>query len=492
MKLEVRDGNATGGTILETKNFGIGDVGIIMEILRSKLYANPFRVICQEIASNARDAHREIGKDNIPIKIQLPSQWDMTYHVRDFGPGISPERMCDVFIKYGNSTKRDNDIQNGGFGIGAKCPWSYVDMFTIISITPDPDGRMMCRQYAAEVSSTKKGTLRLLAEFETDQPQGTEIVIACKEGDSNEFLRWTTEACQFWTVKPIIGGVNNFEWPTFNKEFTGDSWFILEGQQRYHKVQPKALIDEICYPLNFDNMRLDELDDKTRDVLNKVFLYPIYLKFGVGDIPVAASREEIDYTDPAVKKIQEMLIRLAKDIVEEISQQISKCSDLWEATLAWKSVDVKYRNLIGDAVWNGQSVDDEMDVRRTGMRTFRYNRNSNRGSSYRSVLTSAVDPGAFRATTYSNSFSITKHIMVLYTYENFSKKPNRRRLRTVFQDNPDIDSVIVWTLPYLDEAMLTPAEIKMHQDKYDNVKKEMEIVNVRIVRIAQIRLNTFI
>ena len=482
MKLDMKHGKASSGKILQTNTFGIGNISVILEILRSKLYSKPIKVICQEIASNARDAHREVGCENIPIEIKLPSRWDMTHRIRDFGPGISPERMLNVFIKYGESTKRENNVQNGGFGIGAKCPWSYSDMFTIVSITTE-DGKNICRKYTAEVSSTHEGKLSLMSESVTDKPRGTEIIVSCKDGDINEFRRWTIEACQFWPVKPIITGVSDFEWPEHKKEFTGDNWFVMMSlfHNVYSKVQPYALIDGIPYALNFENMRLNELDTDVQAVLNKMFRHPIYLIFDVGEIPVAASREEIDYNDKSIKQIQNRLVQLANDIVEEISQNIASCPNLWEANIAWKQVDYKYRELVGKAIWNGYAVSGKLDMRNGGIRIFSYLRNGYQAkNSYRrSPAPPSDDPGAFRKCSCAGNFDIEKERLVFYSHENFLKAPNRRRLRTVFQENPDIGQIFVLASTYVDPDLADPVEVKkraeIHNAGLKTIKEAIDL-----------------
>lgn len=83
--------------------FGIrsSDMGLVLEILRSKLYRNPIAAICREVASNARDANRE-AENTAPIEISIDdglfSAGDLTISFKDVGPGISPERMADVFV----------------------------------------------------------------------------------------------------------------------------------------------------------------------------------------------------------------------------------------------------------------------------------------------------------------------------------------------------------------------------------------------------------
>jgi len=101
-------------------NFGISDVRLVVDIL-SKLYAYPIRTLVQEYICNGRDAMREAGTwGKLPIEITVPNSLDPVFKVRDFGVGISPDRMENIFVNYGSSTKRNTNTQTGGFGIGAK------------------------------------------------------------------------------------------------------------------------------------------------------------------------------------------------------------------------------------------------------------------------------------------------------------------------------------------------------------------------------------
>src|SRR3989338_8230683 len=88
----------------------------LFEILRNKLYSDKIGSICREIACNARDAHREADKSNEPIEIHFSSLVNPTFKVKDFGVGISPDRLENIFIKYASSTKKNDNSQTGGFG----------------------------------------------------------------------------------------------------------------------------------------------------------------------------------------------------------------------------------------------------------------------------------------------------------------------------------------------------------------------------------------
>ena len=101
MKLNFQDTKIERSTAFQSQNFDIGDKRIILEILRGKMYSNPIQTICQEISTNAKDAHVEAGKPELPIEIKLPNRLEPSFYIRDFGPGITPDRMGSIFIQYG-------------------------------------------------------------------------------------------------------------------------------------------------------------------------------------------------------------------------------------------------------------------------------------------------------------------------------------------------------------------------------------------------------
>lgn len=78
---------------------------------------------------NAWDAHRMGNCQDRPIDLYLNDTSGLI--VRDYGPGIAPEEIGPIYCIYGNSTKRKDDNQTGGFGLGSKSPFSYTDSFTV-------------------------------------------------------------------------------------------------------------------------------------------------------------------------------------------------------------------------------------------------------------------------------------------------------------------------------------------------------------------------
>ena len=168
MKLKSDEREVLTGGALKEHAFGIndGDMHVVFDILRSKLYKDPIGSICREIASNGRDSHREAGTPDLPIEVEMRDSKDSIFYddglniiFRDFGVGLSPERVEGVYSKYGSSTKRDSNTQTGGFGLGAKTPFAYKDGFSVRTIYNGTE-----YGYSVIIDESKRGSIVLLLE----------------------------------------------------------------------------------------------------------------------------------------------------------------------------------------------------------------------------------------------------------------------------------------------------------------------------------------
>lgn len=86
--------------------------GFILE----NLYTNPHRAIVRELVCNAIDAHQSVGNTN-PYYIQVPSKFDTTFVLRDFGPGLDAEEIDKYLNTLYESSKGKTNDQIGGFGL---------------------------------------------------------------------------------------------------------------------------------------------------------------------------------------------------------------------------------------------------------------------------------------------------------------------------------------------------------------------------------------
>ena len=409
---------------MEEHFFSIQDQGMLFDILRSKMYSNPILAICREISSNARDAHREAGKPELPIEIHLPLGLEPYYSIKDYGPGISPDRMVNIFIKYTASTKREDNTQTGGFGLGAKTPFSYSDQFQVTTIH---DGTKY--SYLCSIDDTKVGKLACLDKRATDEPNSTEISIPVKPQDYNFFRQYTEQACRHWDVKPTITGAQAADWQKINKVLEGPGWAITNDQND-HRRSAKLVIDGIEYPLEYEALR-KYADAKLIDSARGSFI----MYFGIGELSLSATRESIHLDKPTETKIRERLDFITKEIKQKVLDKIDAFPNLWQANVYYrKELSYAFSNLafLGPLSWKNHSLNMGYCYVKCpvfsftkGKYGYRYNADPNK------VTRSSTGAITFdeKSTLFINDLPI--------------KEPTPRHVKKAFDDNPALVSVQV-------------------------------------------------
>lgn len=318
----------TNNTDADNIDFGIGDVSTIIDILRNRLYSNPIRTLTQEYLCNGRDSHREAGRENTPLRVTLPTRLESVLKIRDFGTGLSPERVKNVFVLYGKSTKRSDNVQTGGFGIGAKSAWAYTDSFIIQSYF---DGK--CRTYIAHTGKNSNGTLELISEVDSDEPNGVEIQVPVKESDIEQFVMAVYRCTYFWDVKPELKGITNLEIPaswldvTRKVLYKKNSWFLLEKDEFTKRLFDAynqdiyVLIDKIPYSINKFSRECPEVD-KIKNLAYSNFMN--FIEVGNGVLEVSATRETISDKDNSKISVNEVCKTGRESLCACIEDQFSK------------------------------------------------------------------------------------------------------------------------------------------------------------------------
>lgn len=442
MKLnDVRPNVETSGD-LEEKLFGIEDQGMIFDILRNKMYSNPILAICREITCNARDAHREVGNP-APIQIHLPNNMEPYFKVTDFGPGISPDRMANIFIKYTASTKRNDNTQTGGFGLGAKTPFSYSDSFSIIT-----NYNGVQYNYNAFIDPSKIGKLALGSEAPTTEPNGTTIIIPVQAKNYHEFQQYAEQACRHWDVKPIIKG-GTIKWPEFSPILEGKDWSICSNGNDWNR-SAVLIIDGIEYPCPLDTLRKyanASLIDSSRGNL--------LLTFGIGELTLSASRENVYWDEVTQKAIKNRMTSVQAEIKKRVTDKIDTFPDLWTANIYYRDElrqgfhDIKF---LGTLQWKGMDLTDNYCD--TGCATFHFKKG---GWSRKK----GHDPNRLkRATTHHLTFEKTS---ALFINDLPLKEPTPRHVRKAFDDDPKLTSVQV-VCPN-DKYSLADLNKDLHLDK---------------------------
>ena len=104
------------------------------------MYTDPLYAVLREWVANAVDsvttahARGEIDSTDGTIHITLPDHSNPTLTVTDYGLGMDREHVFNYALNYGRSSKRDDTVTAGKFGLGLKSGLAVANQFTITSV----------------------------------------------------------------------------------------------------------------------------------------------------------------------------------------------------------------------------------------------------------------------------------------------------------------------------------------------------------------------
>lgn len=147
-----------------------GATAHLMSVL-TNLYSNKTMAIVREYSTNALDSHIEAGVKR-PIEVTTPTDFKPFFTVRDYGVGMDAETIRNVYSRYGASTKRGTNSQNGMLGLGSKSALTYTTQFNITGVK---DG---VKTFVV-VSRTENGSgvMKIISQSETNEDNGVTISI---------------------------------------------------------------------------------------------------------------------------------------------------------------------------------------------------------------------------------------------------------------------------------------------------------------------------
>ena len=335
MKFEASKNATVEGSSIGSVQKYRANTGVLISILRDKLYNFKLRTPIQEYMSNARDAHSEVGNDHLPIEITLPTKIRPEIMIRDFGPGLSEERVNDVFCVYGESTKRQTDAI-GGFGIGGKSAFAYTNAF---SITSYYNGFKTV--YLSESDSSPEGTLRKISQSNTDEPNGVCISIPIKDQDLKIAENAVLRSALFWEVQPkIINADDSFKWPKV-KHY--EDFVVVDNSEIKNIIKPDSIyiVKNIPYENTaitskdiFQNYKsqyhnYDEMPNVFKNQKDKTYI----LKLDSKITHINPNRESLEGVDDNVTGV----INAHQKILQERTTEINKIAAIEDPYLKLKS-----------------------------------------------------------------------------------------------------------------------------------------------------------
>ena len=347
MKTEVRTTPVESGGLVTQGQFKIKQSAKAFSVLSSGLYSNKHQAILRELGCNAYDSHVEAGKGDEPFVVHLPSKLNPVFYVEDFGIGLDHDGVVNIYTTYFESTKQDSNDYVGCLGLGSKSPFSYTDNFTVIA---RKDG--IERTYTAFINEEGVPAIALLGEHETDKPNGVRVQFAVN--DRNDMYRFKEEAAKvfkWFKVQPKFTGqeVNIPELKYAEKDIIpGVHIRDTKKEYGYRSEQSYAIMGNVAYPISLESV---EDDDDHRNRIRTMFDEgSLVVEFAIGDLDIAASREELSY----IPHTLESIYRKGEEIIEHLGTYIEKeltgAKTKWERTEVLNRLYRSNRNLFAPAI----------------------------------------------------------------------------------------------------------------------------------------------
>lgn len=299
---------------------------MVFQLFTKNVYSNPIGTVVREITSNCFDSHTEAGI-NAPVLIKKHQDKESNTHYIsfiDYGVGMSPDRIENVYGVYFESTKRADNTQIGGFGIGGKTPLAYKrstgqgegeydNSFYIITVF-DKVKYFYCIYEGTECPIISK-----LHEEPTTERNGTEIQIPVLEKDMSAFSKEMVR--QLYYFENII--FEGFEDDDYRSETLTNDYQIIRGKSFLFRGDDYGSYIHVClgrvtYPIDYNILGLSSSD----------YSLPIALKLEVGDIGVTVSRESLDYSEATIKMLKKKLETAKQEIATLIGKQYKKIQTL--------------------------------------------------------------------------------------------------------------------------------------------------------------------
>jgi hypothetical protein len=229
------------------------------------------------------------------------------WKAEDFGVGLSPQRVTDVFCSYLKSTKESTDNLIGAFGIGSKSGLSYADLFFIRTRYNGTEYHYMLRK--GETSPRMEN----LSSAPTTERNGTEIKIYIK--NTSDEYRFKSECTRQLAYFDNVYFNNRIGIENAYTILEGENWLRSSNGNPFSGLH--LCLGKVAYPIDWDNLGVPSID------------VSVALKFNIGELDVIQTREDVRYT-PKTKKA----------IIDKIEALRKECLLKWEKEGEYEIYDI--------------------------------------------------------------------------------------------------------------------------------------------------------
>ncbi len=318
--------NITSCGNMQSSGFTILASSKAFQILSSNIYTHKIRAIIREISTNAYDAHID-AKNDEPFDVHIPTHLETWFSVRDYGTGISHEKMMSLYTQFFKSTRNESNDFCGALGIGRMAPLCISDSFTVESFYNN-EKRIYC------VFKDENGipAISLLNVSSTDEPNGLKVYIDVDQYSVSKFRDEAEYVYSFFDKLPNINipsiaeSINNkkkytIDTPEFKANFSYGNQYAVMGNVAYN------IPNEYCEDLNID----------------------FCLYFNIGELSFDPGRENLSMDKKTIAAIKEKISLVKNNMKSYIEDIIESKTTKFEKALCLQNILKGHcvRNILG-------------------------------------------------------------------------------------------------------------------------------------------------
>lgn len=332
----------TNATFNQTVKMGV-DNESLPHIIKSltDIYQDGYLAAAREYISNGYDATvKRMGAQSSfgvvldrPIEVTLPSRLNPVFIIRDYGTGMSRQILAEVYPKYGASTKRDNNVEAGGFGLGAKSAFSIVSSFIVTSIC---DGKK--NTVIFEKDEDGVGVAKFLDEQDTTEDNGTVVSITLPDparltrifSDSNLLLGFPHNSVKIDGQMHVNSVYDTEKYVPVSSGWVLNSlvnWEKNSNRLRKNWGEKVVLVGPIAY--TFHTSQLGDNYSRMNDV--RTLDDFTVLNLPIGSVDLTPARDSLIFSDRTRKAILHASVQMRDDVFRLVDETLKNAKDKREA-----------------------------------------------------------------------------------------------------------------------------------------------------------------
>lgn len=311
-------------SLTKVSNSGLGDTVVFRIATNAKtfrgmidtMYPNKVKAPIRELSTNAYEAHQLLKKENVPFEVKLPSAFDTNFIIRDFGPGISPEDINNIYTVLGESTKDDSNEFGGAFGLGSKSPFAYTDNFTVTSYYNG-----IATTYVMFKNEQGIPASSILNQEPSNEPTGIKITIDVKSGDVTKFVQEAQNVYKYFKTKPNVTGNNGYVHrylTSGTSTVKGTGWEFFPNSNENETV---AIMGNVGYSLSGYTGKYKELANKRGLIVH----------FDIGEVEPMINREGLSFEERTLKAIERRFETIVSEYSKVIQDRLNNEPNYWDA-----------------------------------------------------------------------------------------------------------------------------------------------------------------